>query len=96
MWIEIFWSVVVLLIIAFVWRFVSRIWTQHQQIEPADEARILAALPKRPILNSGAVALDEPDDELDGDSDDFRDATGRSRQNPNNREDQSALGTGTD
>jgi hypothetical protein len=63
MWIEIFVSVIALLIVAFVWRFVSRVWTSHEPIEPAGNADILAGLHPRPTLNSGAVALDEPDDE---------------------------------
>jgi hypothetical protein len=65
MWIAIFWSVVVLLIVAFVWRFVSLVWTSDQPIEPADTADIPAHLRPRPTRNSGAVALAEPDDELD-------------------------------
>jgi hypothetical protein len=90
MWIEIFWSVVVMVIVVFVWRFVSRMWTPRQPIEPADEADILADLRPRPTLNSGAVALDEPDDELDGDSDVSLDALGHSR--PSHKSDQSAFG----
>jgi hypothetical protein len=79
MWIEIFWWAIAIVIWAFVWRFVSRMWTPRQPIEPADEAEILADLEPRPTLNSGAVALDEPDDELDGDSDVSLDAFRHSR-----------------
>ena len=79
MWIDILWSVVVLLIVAFVWRFVARTFTLGQPREPADEADILAGLQPRPTLNSGAVALDEPDDALEGDVDVPVDAARRSR-----------------
>jgi len=69
MFVELVWLVIVLLIIEFVWRFVSRMWTARGPIEPADDADILADLQPRPTLNSGSVALDEPDDDLDGDCD---------------------------
>jgi hypothetical protein len=94
MWTEIFWSVIVLLIVVpFVWRFVSRMWTPRQPIEPAGEADILADLQPRPTLNSGAVALDEPDDELDGDSDVSVDAVRNSRPSHKIVSGQSALET---
>jgi|HubBroStandDraft_2_1064218.scaffolds.fasta_scaffold199222_2 hypothetical protein len=92
MWIEIFVSVIVLLIVAFVWRFVSRVWTSHEPIEPAGNAGILAGLHPRPTLNSGAVALDEPDDELDSDSDVCLDAARHSRPSHKSRK-QEHLGT---
>jgi hypothetical protein len=79
MWIDILWSVIVLLIVAFVWRFVSSTFTPSQPIEPADEADILAGLRPRPTRNSGAVALDEPDDGLEGDVNVSLDAARRSR-----------------
>jgi hypothetical protein len=64
MWIKVFWSVLILLVVTFVWRFVSDVWAPRQPIEPADDASVLGHLRPRPTLNSGAVALEEPDDEL--------------------------------
>jgi hypothetical protein len=53
----IFWSVIVLLIVAFVWRFVFLVWTSDQPIEPADAADILSssAAPSDSELRSGSV-----------------------------------------
>jgi len=42
---------------------------------------VVAELRPRPTLNSGAVALEEPDDELDSDSDIYRDAVRHSPPN---------------
>ena len=81
MLVELVWLVIVLLIIEFVWRFVSRMWTARESAEPADDADVVAELRPRPTLNSGAVALEEPDDELDSDSDIYRDAVRHSPPN---------------
>lgn len=64
------------MIVAFIWRLVSPVRTPGQPIEPADDADIHAGLQPRPTLNSGAVALDEPD-ELDADADGALDAVSK-------------------
>lgn len=74
MWIGVFESLVVLLIVVFVWRFVSRLFVvphesasppvvPHEPASPPDEASVFARIKPRPTLNSSAVALEEPDDE---------------------------------
>ena len=68
-------------------------WTPRQPTEPADEADILADLQPRPTLNSGAVALDEPEDDWDGDSDVSVDAVRNSRPSHKTVNGQSALET---
>ena len=64
MWIGVFESLVVLLIVVFVWRFVSRLWVvPHESASPPDEAEVFARIKPRPTLGTSAVALEEPDDE---------------------------------
>jgi len=64
MWSDILVSFVVLLIIAFVWRFVARLWAPRQESSsPPDDAGVFARIKPRPKSGAGAVALDEPDDE---------------------------------
>ena len=87
---DLFWLVIVVLIVEFVWRFVSRMWTTQQPIEPTDDADILAELRPRPTLNSGAVAVEEPDEELDSATDLFVDPVRQSRP-PRKTDDQSGL-----
>jgi hypothetical protein len=56
---------IVLLMALFVWRFIVQIraMNQHLPAEPDDEAYVHARLKPRPKLDSGAVALEEPDED---------------------------------
>jgi hypothetical protein len=57
-------ALLVLLIVQFVFRYIERIWdSRYHPAEPDDEADTYARLKPRPKLNSGAVALDEPDED---------------------------------
>jgi len=56
---------IVLLMAFFVWQFTVELreMNQHHPTEPDDEAHVHARLKPRPELNSGAVALEEPDED---------------------------------
>jgi len=64
MWFGISVSLVVLLVIVFVWRFVTRLWADpHKSASPPETEDVFARLKPRPRSGAGAVALEEPDDE---------------------------------
>jgi hypothetical protein len=65
MWSTIFGWLIVLVLVMFVWRFVSRLWpVRYESDERAGpKAGVLAHLKPRPNLNAGAVAVEEPDDD---------------------------------
>jgi|HubBroStandDraft_2_1064218.scaffolds.fasta_scaffold2249353_1 hypothetical protein len=57
-------SLLVLLIVIFVWRFVAHVWAVPKESgSPPDEANVFAQVKPRPKSGAGAVALEEPDDE---------------------------------
>jgi hypothetical protein len=57
-------ALLVLLIVQFVFRYIERIWdSRYHPTEPDDETYVHARLKPRPKLDSGAVALEEPDED---------------------------------
>jgi len=60
-WGTVFQSIIILLIVAFVFRFIARVCNvQSRPAEPDDCASFTARLRPRPTLDAGAVALEEP------------------------------------
>jgi hypothetical protein len=56
--------VIVVAVLWFVWRFVTALWSPHQQGEPMGPDSFVPATRKGgPRGRGAAVALDEPDDE---------------------------------
>ncbi len=53
-------GVLVLIALWFLWRL---FWRTPATAEPSDELNVREPLPKRPLNRSGAVAVEEPDDD---------------------------------
>jgi len=64
MWLSFLVSILVLLIVIFVWRFVAHLWAAPKEsASPPDEANVFARIKPRPRCGAGAVALEEPEDD---------------------------------
>ena len=58
-------SLIAVVAIWFVWRFVSALFQPHQPVDPVDDGFASVPVPRKdsPKGRSGAVALEEPDDD---------------------------------